>query len=158
MHLIRDGRDVALSLSEVSWGPGDVQAAAAKWVDELGRARHRARRLAPGTYMELRYEDLVADPEPLLRGIADFVDLPWDPGMLSYHRGAEDRMKEVIRDFHPLGGGTITAEERQRQHELVSSPPSSSRVGRWRTEMSPEDREAFEAVAGKLLAELGYEV
>jgi hypothetical protein len=158
IHLIRDGRDVALSLSEVSWGPGDVQAAAAKWVDELTRARQRARRLAPETYIELRYEDLVADPESLLRRIAQFVDLPWDAGMLDYHRGAEERMSEVIRDFHPMGGGTITAEERKRQHELVSKPPSSSRVGRWRTEMSPEDRLAFEAVAGKLLAELGYEV
>jgi hypothetical protein len=158
IHLIRDGRDVALSLSEVSWGPGDVQAAAIKWVDELSRARQRARRLARDTYMEIRYEDLVADPEPLLRRIADFVDLPWSDSMLEYHHGAEERMKEVIRDFHPLGGGTITAEERQRQHELVKSPPSSSRVGRWRTEMSPEDREAFEGVAGKLLAELGYEV
>ena len=121
-----------------------AQAAAAKWVDELGRARQRARRLAPGTYMELRYEDLVEDPEPLLRRIAEFVDLPWDPGMLEYHHGAEDRMKDVIRDFHPMGGGTITAEERKRQHELVSRPPSSSRVGRWRTEMSDEDRRAFE--------------
>jgi hypothetical protein len=158
IHLIRDGRDVALSLSEVSWGPGDLQAAAAKWVDELGRARQRARRLAPGTYMELRYEDLVEDPEPLLRRIAEFVDLPWDPGMLEYHRGAEDRMKDMIRDFHPMGGGTITAEERKRQHELVSRPPSSSRVGRWRTEMSDEDRRAFEEVAGKLLVELGYEL
>jgi sulfotransferase family protein len=158
IHLIRDGRDVALSLSEVSWGPGDVRAAASKWVDELGRARHRARRLRPGTYMELRYEDLVADPEPLLRRIVEFVHLPWDDGMLEYHRGAEARMKEVIRDFHPLGGGTITAEERARQHELVKSPPSSSRVGRWRTEMSPEDLEAFESVAGELLVALGYEL
>ena len=94
IHLIRDGRDVALSLSEVSWGPGDVQAAAAKWVEELGSARRRAQRLRPGTYMEVRYEDLVADPEPLLRRIADFVDLPWDGGMLDYHRGAEERMKD----------------------------------------------------------------
>ncbi|MGH2965668.1 MAG: sulfotransferase family protein [Solirubrobacterales bacterium] len=158
IHLIRDGRDVALSLSEVSWGPGDVKAAAAKWVDELRRARDRARRLAPGTYMELRFEDLVADPEPNLRRIAEFVELPWDATMLAYHQGAEERMSEVIRDFHPMGGGTITAEERKRQHELVSSPPSSSRVGRWRTEMSKEDRQAFEGVAGELLAELGYDV
>jgi hypothetical protein len=157
IHLIRDGRDVALSLSEVSWGPGDLQEAADKWVEELGRARRRARRLRPGTYLEVRYEDLVADPEPLLRRVAEFVRLPWDPGMLDYHHGAEERMKEVIRDFHPLGGGTITAEERKRQHELVSSPPSSSRVGRWRTEMSVEDRQEFEDIAGDLLRELGYE-
>jgi hypothetical protein len=157
VHLIRDGRDVALSLSEVSWGPGDVQAAAAKWVDELGRARRRSRRLLPGTYMEVRYEDLVADPEPPLRQVVEFVDLPWDAGMLDYHHRAEERMQDVVRDFHPLGGGTITAEERQRQHELVSSPPSASRVGRWRTEMSPEDRQTFESIAGDLLRELGYE-
>lgn len=157
IHLIRDGRDVALSLNEVSWGPGDLEAAAVKWVEELGRARRRARRLRSGTYLEVRYEDLVADPEPLLRRVAEFVRLPWDAGMLDYHHGAEERMKEVIRDFHPLGGGTITAEERKRQHELVSSPPSSSRVGRWRTEMSAEDRQEFEDIAGDLLRELGYE-
>jgi hypothetical protein len=158
VHLIRDGRDVALSLSEVSWGTRDVTAAAHKWVDELKRARKRARKLYWGTYMELRYEDLVADPEPHLREVATFLELPWDDAMLDYHRGAEARMKEVVRELRPAGGGTITAEERVRQHELVSRPPSSSRVGRWRTEMSAEDRAAFEAVAGELLAKLGYEV
>jgi sulfotransferase family protein len=158
IHLIRDGRDVALSLSEVSWGPGEVEVAARKWVDELSRAQRRARRLAPGTYMEVRYEDLVADSEPILRRVADFVDLPWDDEMLSYHQRAEERMREVVRELKPLGGGTITAEERARQHELVSRPPSSSRTGRWRTEMSAEDRAAFESVGGKMLKKLGYEV
>ena len=67
--------------------------------------------------------------------------------------------REMARTLKPLGGGTITAEERTRQHELVSaSPPSASRAGRWRTEMSPEDREAFESVAGRMLKKLGYEV
>ncbi|MEK6325965.1 MAG: sulfotransferase [Actinomycetota bacterium] len=159
VHIIRDGRDVALSLSEVSWGPGDVTLAAEKWVTELGRARKRAKGLARGTYMELRFEDLVADPEPVLRRIAGFVDLPWDGAMLDYHRQAEKRMsREMARTLKPLGGGTITAEERARQHELVSRPPSPSRTGRWRTEMSDEDRAAFESVAGKMLATLGYEL
>jgi hypothetical protein len=159
VHLIRDGRDVALSLGEVSWGPDDVAEAARKWVSEVGRARRRARRLLRGTYMEARYEDLVTDPEPVLRRICKFVGLRWDDAMLDYHRDAEERMRrEMQRELKPLGGGTITAEERTRQHELVSRPPSASRVGRWRTDMSPEDREAFESVAGKLLAKLGYEV
>ena len=158
VHLIRDGRDVALSLSEVSWGPGGVEESARKWVRDMGRARRRASRLRPGTYMETRYEDLVVDPEPTLRRVAEFVDLPWSDAMLAYHEGAEERMSEVIREFRPLGGGLITAEERVRQHELVSQPPSASRVGRWKAEMSPEQQEAFRSVAGKLLVELGYEV
>jgi Sulfotransferase family len=158
IHLIRDGRDVALSLSEVSWGPGGLPEAARKWVRDMGRARRRAERLRPGTYMEARYEDLVLDPEPILRRVAEFVDLPWNDAMLAYHETAEARMREVIRELRPLGGGTITAEERVRQHELVSKPPSTSRTGRWKTEMSPDDQEAFRAVAGQLLVELGYEV
>ena len=159
VHLIRDGRDVALSLGEVSWGPDDVADAARKWVSELRRARKRARQLLRGTYMEARYEDLVTDPEPVLRRICKFVHLPWDDAMLDYHRRAEERMhREMQRELKPLGGGTITAQERTRQHQLVSQPPSANRVGRWRTEMSPEDRRAFESVAGKLLAKLGYEV
>jgi hypothetical protein len=159
VHLIRDGRDVALSLGEVSWGPDDVAEAARKWVSELRRARKRARQLLAGTYMEARYEDLVTDPEPVLRRICTFVDLPWDDAMLDYHRRAEERMRrEMQRELKPLGGGTITAQERSRQHQLVSQPPSANRVGRWRAEMSPEDRQAFESVAGKLLANLGYEV
>jgi hypothetical protein len=158
VHLIRDGRDVALSLSEVSWGPGGVEESARKWVRDMGRARRRASRLRPGTYMEARYEDLVVDPEPIVRRVAEFVDLPWNDAMLAYHEGAEERMSEVIREFRPLGGGIITAEERVRQHELVAQPPSASRVGRWKAEMSPEQQEAFRSVAGKLLVELGYEV
>jgi hypothetical protein len=157
VHLIRDGRDVALSLGEVSWGPDDVAEAAGKWVSELTRARKRARRLRRGTYMEARYEDLVTDPEPVLRRVSEFVALPWDDAMLDYHRRAEQRMRTEIRELRPLGGGTITAEERVRQHELVSRPPSPTRAGRWKTDMSPEDRRAFESVAGKLLTQLGYE-
>ena len=158
IHLIRDGRDVALSLTQVSWGAPSVTEAAQKWVEELGRARRRARRLARGTYLELRYEDLVADPEPGLRKAVELVDLPWDDAMLEYHRKADERMQEVVRDLRPGWKGLITAEERMKQHELVSKPPSSERVGRWRREMEPADREAFESVAGPMLADLGYEV
>jgi hypothetical protein len=159
IHIIRDGRDVALSLSEVSWGPDDITVAAEKWAGELRKARKRARNLDRGTYVEVHYEDLVTDPEPLLRKIAEFVDLPWSDDMLNYPERAAERMRgEMERTLKPLGGGTITAEERTRQHQLVFEKPSASRAGRWRTEMSTENRKAFEAVAGGLLKKLGYEV
>ena len=157
INLIRDGRDVALSLNEVSWGPGGISLSAEKWVKELTLARRRAKRLRRGTYLEVRYEDLVTDPEPILRQVADFVRLPWDDAMMNYHVGAEQRMSQVVRELKPQGGGLITAEERVKQHELVSKPPSSQRAGRWRTDMSEQDRAAFENIAGDLLRDLGYE-
>jgi hypothetical protein len=43
-------------------------------------------------------------------------------------------------------------------HAMTTKPPSADRVARWRTQMSDDDRAAFEAVAGDLLADLGYPV
>ena len=159
IHIIRDGRDVALSLSEVSWGNDDITEAAKKWVKELRKARRRSKELARGTYIECRYEDLVSDPERVLRRIVEHVELPWSDQMLEYPKHAQERMRgEMERTLKPLGGGTITAEERTRQHQLLFEPPSPSRASRWRTDMSPENRRAFEEVAGPLLKKLGYEV
>ena len=156
VHLVRDGRDVALSQVEVDFGPDEVTGAAKDWVDGIGKARRQARRLRH--YMELRYEDLVADPEGALRRVCEFVELPWDSAMLDYHHGATGRMAEVTRDFERGDGPAIPAAVRASRHMRVAEPPQQERSGRWRTEMSQADREAFEAIAGGLLAELGYEV
>jgi hypothetical protein len=154
IHVIRDGRDVALSLAGVSWGPETVAEAAERWVSDIERARKLARRLPH--YIEIRYEDLVGDPEPGLRRACELCELDWVDGMLSFHEQAAERMGEVTRDFTRGGGATITAEERRRQHELVARPPSSDRTQRWRTEMPEADRALFEKRAGRLLRELGY--
>jgi hypothetical protein len=156
VHLVRDGRDVALSQVEADFGPDEVTGAAEDWVNGIGKARRQARRLRH--YMELRYEDLVEDPEPALRRVCEFVELPWDAAMLAYHEGAAERMAEVTRDFERGGGPAIPAAVRAERHTRVAEPPQRGRAGRWRTDMSAADREAFEAIAGDLLAELGYEV
>jgi Sulfotransferase family len=156
VHLVRDGRDVALSQVEVDFGPDEVTAAAEDWVEGIAKARRQARRLR--AYLELRYEDLVADPETVLRRVSEFIDLRWEPAMLEYHAGASDRMAEVTRDLERRGGPAIPAAVRASRHTRVAEPPQSDRAGRWRTDMSEPDREAFEAIAGDLLSELGYEV
>jgi hypothetical protein len=156
VHLVRDGRDVALSQVEVDFGPDEVTGAAEDWVNGIEKARRQARRLRH--YLELRYEDLVADPEPALRRVCEFVDLPWEPAMLDYHEGAAERMAEVTRDFARGEGPAIPAAVRAERHTRVAEPPQRARAGRWRTDMSASDRAAFEAIAGGVLADLGYEV
>lgn len=157
VHIIRDGRDVALSLLEVSWGPNTIEDAAVHWTTQIRRARRKSRSLAH--YIELRYEGLVADPEPIVRRVCEMVKLPFEPAMLEYHREAADRMEGLARDLE-LGGDRpgIPAAERARQHALVSEAPRTERVGRWREQMDPIDVAAFERIAGPTLAELGYEV
>jgi hypothetical protein len=155
VHIIRDGRDVALSLLSVEWGATTVRAAAEQWVKEIRTARGKVHRLPH--YMEVRFEQLVADPEPLLRDVSEFLDLPFEEAMLTYHQGASSRMGEMQRDFEIAGGPTLTPEERVRQHALVAAPPQTNRAGRWQDDMSTADVADFESVAGELMTELGYE-
>lgn len=157
VHLIRDGRDVALSLMEVHFGPEDVRGAAERWTKWIAKARRHAQRV--DHYLELRYEDLVTETEPALRRICEFIELPWDAAVLDYHRRAPERMEEITRDFERSGGReAVPAQMRAHQHRHVSQPPREDRVARWRKDMSPADQAAFEAIAGDLLAELGYPV
>ena len=157
IHIIRDGRDVALSLLDVSWGPSNVEDAAVQWTTQIRRARRKSRSVAH--YMEVRYEGLVTDPEPIVRRICDFVQLPFESAMLDYHEGAGERMASIARDLD-LGGDRerITATQRASQHSLVSEAPRRERAGRWREEMDPGDVTRFERIAGPTLAELGYEL
>jgi hypothetical protein len=157
VHLIRDGRDVALSLRDVGWGTDDAAEAAERWSASIRAARRKARRLAPGSYLEVRYEQLVSGPEPTLRAIAEFAELPWHDAMLAHHEHAADRIAGLIRDRRS-GQGSVaaTADERAAQLARVDEPPRTDRVERWRAEMAATERRRFEAVAGDLLEELGY--
>jgi hypothetical protein len=154
IHLVRDGRDVALSMLEVEWGPRTVSEAAQKWVAWIERARRQSRRV--DHYLELRYEDLVRDPEDKLRRVCGFTELDFAPEMLRYHERAPERMTEVTRDFQIGGGPRLTAEDRARQHRFVSDPPRQDRLERWRSEMAADDQKEFAAIAGELLTALGY--
>ena len=145
VHLIRDGRDAALSFLSVpaglmteGWGhPRDAAGFACQWATEVASARELGARVGGQRYRELRYEALVADPEGELRAVCAFAGLEYDPAMLDYV------------------GQTDSA--RKAHQQRLNEPPRQN-VREWRTEMSESDRHAFEEVAGALLAELGYEV
>lgn len=143
VHLIRDGRDAALSFLSLPEGiafqtwahPTRAADFAALWRTEVARARRIGRKLGPGRYLEVRYEDLVAEPEPVLQRICAFAGLPYEKAMREH--------------------GGSGSEERVHQQSLKR--PVTGGLRDWRAEMNPRDVGAFEGVAGDLLAELGYE-
>jgi hypothetical protein len=158
VHLIRDGRDAALSRAKrVLKDPPPQSQVAARWRKRILKARENSKRL--GHYMEARYEDLVTDPEPTLRRVCEFVELDYDAAMLSYHERAEERLSEMARDLPERPGQPRRpAEHRREAHALTAEPPRTDRVARWKTEMSEDDVAAWVGAAGDLLAEMGYEI
>lgn len=156
IHILRDGRDVAVSLRPLWFSPGEsMEALAGAWVEHIARAR--AAGAGQPFYLEVRYEDLIADPVRELRRICEFIDLPYDSRMLEYHQTARRRLEEVVTRHAADGRVIITKDERLHLHRFTSQPPEASRVGRWRSELSRDQVAAYEAVAGELLEELGYQ-
>jgi hypothetical protein len=157
IHIIRDGRDVALSMLSMNWGPDTVEKAAEVWERRIRSARQAAAGLPH--YKEVRYENLIEDTEPVLRGVCEYIEVDFEVAMLDYHRSAADRLKEKERDLHKTGKVKLQpAAARMASHALATRPPQTDRLARWRTEMSAEDVTTFESVAGELLSELGYEL
>jgi hypothetical protein len=157
IHLIRDGRDAALSRARRAGKAEPVEVAASRWRRRIAIAREQGAEV--DHYLELRYEDLVADPEAGVRRVCELIELAFDPVMLRYHEHAAERMTELDRDLAPESGKQgRSAEDRRRSHELAVKPPTTEGIGRWRSEMNDDEKARFEAEAGDLLAELGYEL
>jgi hypothetical protein len=143
VHLIRDGRDCALSFAQMpegivtrSWAhPRDAAGFACQWRAEVLAGRELGAR-AGGRYLELRYEQLVAEPEETLRTVCAHVGLQYEAGMLDYASSVD-----------------VT---RQPHQQSLTRPPTPG-LRDWKTEMPSDDVQAFEEVAGDLLADLGYE-
>lgn len=142
VHLIRDGRDVALSAA-AKWGRQrrymDSMYLLKNWVRHVEQGRAAGRSLGSGQYLEIRYETLVQQPKPVVERLCDFLGEAFHPSMLDHTRLAR-------RQIMPGG------------HTEVWQPISAASVGRWRSDLRPFDQKVADRVAGSLLTTLGYEL
>lgn len=144
VHLVRDGRDVALAFLDMPEGivtrtwahPQDAAGFACEWSTEVTRARMLGRRVGESRYMEVRYEDLVTDASNVVESVCEFAGIPYEPAMLEY---------------------TSAIDVSEKPHLQRMLQPPTRGVRDWRSQMSPGDVLAFEAIAGDLLEDLGYE-
>ncbi len=84
VHIVRDPRDVAASTSAMRWGPGDP-AQAARWTASVLQRWTEVRDLVPADrVLEIRLEDVAADPEPVLRRVCAFYGLDWHDAVLAF--------------------------------------------------------------------------
>lgn len=141
VHLVRDGRNVVPSLLESQHGPTRFADGVDYWRRRVVAGRRAGERLGPTRYLEVRYEDLVDDPEPRLRELCAFLDLDYGPEMLEY----PTKVGELV-------AGTFDA----RNHLGVARPPTRN-VRDWRATLPPRRIQWFEAVAGDALDTFGYE-
>jgi hypothetical protein len=137
--LVRDGRDCVASLKRMPWFHGGAVRAAARWAQAIDHSRRAARRLGSGSFYELRYERLVADPAAELAGLCDFLGEQYDPAMAEPWRLAP-----------------VAVPERKGHHALTHEPVTATRVGSWTDRLEPWEVSLCEAVLGERLRWYGY--
>lgn len=134
VHLVRDGRDVALSYANVPFGPKTVAKAAALWARRVRTGVSEGRRLGNSRYKEIRYEDLVDEPEETTRVLCAFIGIEFDPDMMEYTEKAPEFVFDKAKTYNP---------------KVLEKPTKSARS--WETEMPASHQEVFEVVAGDVL-------
>lgn len=142
--VLRDGRDVAVSVRAASsswmkdWRNSfghSLRSSALAWKNAIQKARHDARDLGD-LYLEIRYEEIHADPKPAYQKLFDFCRIPYDGDLLDQIFRATD----FNRNYR---GG----ENKFRR---------GGRVGDWEKTLNPIDKFLFKKIAGDMLIELGY--
>jgi hypothetical protein len=156
IHVIRDGRDVALSQRGLWFGPGDnAEAAAEFWLSRIQLARRQAPLLEH--YLEIRFEQLIHNPIDALVNICEFLEIPFSEKMLTYYVNAQKRLDEFEDHYYADRSLLIKREALLSLFKLAKNSPDSSRVFCWKKEMSEADQRSYERIAGQLLKDLGYE-
>lgn len=152
VHVIRDGRDVVCSLRHhpkrrIVNGRvvpvtrnNPVSVTALRWVEDTGAGlvyRDHPR------VMEVRYEELVREPDRVFGAVCSFIGERFEPAMLAPGPDASARVSGArpgLNLNNPDAGAGI----------------SDRSVGRWARDLKPDERQAFVDIAGELLIKLGY--
>ncbi len=127
LHIVRDGRDVALSTLRQGFGGANVYRAGVLWSRQLLLIQQFAEPLPDGQVLTLNYETLLAQPVETLDTVSAFLGIEPDAS----------RRAAIVAD--------------------VPSQVRSTNANKWRTDMSPGDLRLFEAVASDQLRASGYE-
>lgn len=144
IHIVRDGRDVALSYAKQGWShplPWDradrVGVAGLYWEWLVGKGQEQGRSLG-SDYLEIRFEDLVSKPQETLSRVGSFIDQDLD-----------------YESIQRAGIGSVS---KPNSSFTGDTEGSFNPVARWKNKMSPDEISDFEALVGTALRRLGYEL
>lgn len=143
LHIIRDGREVAVSMmsakKRIGFGEGEIKGAAWDWARHVAEARREGGKLGPDRYLELRYEDLMEGTAPCMGTVFDFCGLPT----------SGEQVQQIAAEYSIENKQVSTG---NTDVNALRNTPGAI----WKTKLSLRERWTLDRVAGHLLLELGY--
>jgi hypothetical protein len=140
VHIVRDGRANVASLKKMPWWPYDSIGSMAAWSQAEYCSRRNAKRLPADVFHVVRYESLVANPEPVLRDLCRFLEEDFHPSMLE---------PSEVRDIVP---------EKKVWHGNLKQSVNTDRVESWRKGLEPWELGLMETVLRRKLKRWDYPI
>jgi hypothetical protein len=138
IHLIRDGRDVAISRIDLNW-ERYYERNRFEWTLAMARREEYLRSPYAGQILEVRYEDLVSEPAATVQQVCEFLGEEFVPGMLDW--------QNMVQLVPP----------RERHiHRRLTQPTSADAVAVWQRRLSAAECFAMEACLYRDLERLQY--
>ena len=141
IYLVRDPRDMALSWKNTAGLRGGAMRAANIWQkDQQAFLELLNQPALEEKVLMITYEALLAEPEPVLQRICDFLGLSYSDAMLNFHQKTTTRRNaKQIAAWENLG-----------------KPLDSSNSGKYRQGLSLEELRYVEAICNREMTALGY--
>lgn len=148
VHIVRDGRDVFLSYrrvhekSAIKFGPKNVWENALYWIDGLRRIDE----FSGGQLYELRYEDLLTEPESELRNLCNFLDIDYSPA--------------IHKSFQLFGKNQKLSPKNLAStlHANIARGLDPNNLNKYKSQMKIWERVAFEIICYPYLLKYGYDI
>ena len=141
IHLVRDGRDAALSWKRARFGPNHIYPLALSWAEYLNEISKLEQRLDKVYFYEIHYEDLLKFPQDTVKKLCNFLGIDFQNDMFRYHT------KELQSEQTDI-----------RNERNLSRPIMERNFNKWKSQLSLREIRIFEAVAGNVLERYGYKL
>lgn len=122
------------------------------WNYEYNLLRKKINKLSAGPYMAVKYEDLVSQPEYVLKNICRFLNLPFEAQMLEY----DQQVKKDLQEQEASLGSTVK-QHLSLLHEGLTQKPTTDKVGHWKTGLTEKESNMVWKICGKTASDIGYQ-
>ena len=141
IYLYRDPRDVALSFSKAVIGEKHPFFITQQWVELQELCLAQRDTLGSDQFFSICYEDLISNPEHIIKDLCIFLNIKFSDNMLNFHNS-----NEAVRSANS-----------SQLWENLSKPINTSNSKKFMTELNETDIKIIESVAGSTMDKLGYE-
>jgi hypothetical protein len=150
INVIRDGRDVVCSYKQ-RWGRFTLLSAISTWNKAIDFSLQYRKQLPKERYFEVRYEELVTNPEKTTQDLMSYLQEKWVPALLAHQNADHDFWFNKDKPETPS-----EVKEKQPERHSPSKPIFTSSTGKWKKQLNPLEKVIANLLMNDHLKRLGY--